>query len=110
MDIFHTLEGCARSRGQLLEFDDVAFRIANINRKSHASRAVAGRDFADHFDGVFLEIAHHRRYIGSLDPEAYVIDVEVGRLASRLRGDQIDHAAAGAKLNQPDVLEAALLG
>ena len=70
--------------------------------------AVAHRGLAHHLDRRIAKIAGDFVQVASLDGEAYVIDVEAV-LGARMRcRNEIDHAAAGAKLDESDLLDAAL--
>ena len=70
--------------------------------------AVADRGLAYHFDGMLAQVARDFVQVAGLDGEAYVIDVEAV-LGARMRSwNEINHAAAGAKLDESDLVDSAL--
>src|SRR5580692_2603379 len=93
----------------LLELDDVALGIANVNRKPRPMRPITHRRLPNNLDRQFAKVAHDLVQVASLDPDAYVIDID-SRLDPWASGrDQIDHAAARTQLDQPDLRNPPLL-
>src|SRR5713226_3126116 len=92
----------------LLQFNDVAFGIMDIDRQTCATRSITHRGITEHLDPALLQINHCSVQIARLDTEAEVIDVSA-RLAARVRrGYKIDDTRAGPQLNQADLIDAPL--
>src|SRR5260370_14098849 len=66
----------AARRRHLFEFDHVAFRIADVNRESHAVRAVARPRFADHFHAALTQVTKHRVELFAFNSQSQMIHVE----------------------------------
>ena len=90
-----------RIRGAF-EFDLIAFRIVEVDRRSIPFRAVALNGFADRYakrrqpgdDGVTIERRHAKAEM-----------VHVGRSFATLAGDKVEHRGAGPHLHEADPLD-----
>src|SRR5215831_3106993 len=97
-------------RGHLLQLDDVAFGIPHVDRLAGSARAIAVNRFAHNFDPALAQIDCGRVQIARVHPEAEVVYVEAFLGAPALGRNQIDHAAAGPKLDQTELRNAPFLG
>src|SRR5271155_3832163 len=98
-----------KAGGHLLQFDHIAFRIAHVDRTTEAARAVSNFRIADNLDSECAQIAGRLRKILRDDSEAKMIDI-AGHVSGRLESrNQVDHAGAGAQLDQSERLDATLL-
>src|SRR5579885_3712239 len=101
--------GARAHGGHLLEFDYIAFGVADVNRKPHAARAVARTRLADYLHSALTQIAEQRVEVVDLQAEAEMVDVAAVVVQSSRR-HQVEHRSAGAQLDEADLLDAPLLG
>src|SRR5579884_2417590 len=96
--------------GKLLELDDVALGVTDVDRRPHAMRAVALRGIAHHLDPLCAQRGDDPGHVLRLDAEAEVLDVaDRPRAALGGRGHEVDQAPSGAELNEAERVHPPLL-
>src|ERR1700689_3244328 len=73
----------------LLELDHVTFGILHVDRKTLTVRPITHNRLSDYLDRLAAEIADDLVQVASLDPDAYVVDVERPLDPRIAGGDQV---------------------